>query len=125
MKCEHCGAHIEETDKRCPYCNSYNENYKKPKPPTPAIIPKQSQSNNEENKNTDSKKEDLSFMLLFAIMLFLFVILFIAFLKSCSTCTSNKKGYADIEISKQVEITDDTITGGAKFQTSGKYSALK
>ena len=28
MKCEHCGAHIEETDKRCPYCNSYNEKNK-------------------------------------------------------------------------------------------------
>ena len=28
MKCEHCGAHIEKTDKRCPYCNTYNEKYK-------------------------------------------------------------------------------------------------
>ena len=39
MKCEHCGAHIEETDKRCPYCNSYNEQYKKPEPPKPQDQP--------------------------------------------------------------------------------------
>lgn len=31
MTCQHCNAHINETDERCPYCNSYNENYKKPK----------------------------------------------------------------------------------------------
>ena len=31
MTCPHCNAHINETDERCPYCNSYNENYKKPK----------------------------------------------------------------------------------------------
>lgn len=29
MKCPNCGAHIEETDKRCPYCNCTNEDYKK------------------------------------------------------------------------------------------------
>ena len=28
MKCPHCGAHIKETDERCPYCNSYNEQTK-------------------------------------------------------------------------------------------------
>lgn len=41
MKCEHCGAHIEETEKRCPYCNSYNEHYKKPEPPKPQTPPVQ------------------------------------------------------------------------------------
>lgn len=29
MKCPKCGGHMEETDKRCPYCNAYNENYVK------------------------------------------------------------------------------------------------
>lgn len=28
MKCPKCGGHMEETDKRCPYCNSYNEKNK-------------------------------------------------------------------------------------------------
>ena len=36
MKCQGCGAHITEKDERCPYCNSYNENYKKPEPIKPA-----------------------------------------------------------------------------------------
>lgn len=35
MKCQGCGAHIDETDERCPYCNSYNENYKKPEKEKP------------------------------------------------------------------------------------------
>lgn len=34
MKCEHCGAHIKETDERCPYCNSYNEQTKTIKKPS-------------------------------------------------------------------------------------------
>lgn len=36
MKCSHCGGFLDETDKRCPYCNAVNENYKAPEPEKPA-----------------------------------------------------------------------------------------
>lgn len=36
MKCPHCGGFLDETDKRCPYCNSVNVDYKMPEPEKPA-----------------------------------------------------------------------------------------
>ena len=36
MKCSHCGGFLDETDKRCPYCNAVNENYKAPESEKPA-----------------------------------------------------------------------------------------
>ena len=60
MRCPNCGAHIEETDKRCLYCNSFNENYKKPEPPAPVVpqpAPKPAPQPAPANKETKIVKE--------------------------------------------------------------------
>ena len=38
VKCEYCGSYIEETDKKCPYCNAVNRNFKRIVSGTPQTI---------------------------------------------------------------------------------------
>ncbi|MBR4461067.1 MAG: hypothetical protein IKS51_00570 [Erysipelotrichaceae bacterium] len=38
IKCEYCGSYIEETDKKCPYCNAVNRNFKRVVSGTPQTI---------------------------------------------------------------------------------------
>ena len=122
MKCPKCGGHMEETDKRCPYCNSYNENYKKPKPPIPQQ--QRPQANNTANKKPEEQGPGCLTEIAGIIIIGFFILLFVAFAKSCSSCNSSKKGYADSEISKQVEITDATTTSGIFSRRLEKYAAL-
>lgn len=30
MRCQNCGGQLDISDKRCPYCNTINDKYKKP-----------------------------------------------------------------------------------------------
>ena len=38
IKCEYCGSYIEETDRKCPYCNAVNRNFKRVVSGTPKTI---------------------------------------------------------------------------------------
>ncbi len=38
IKCEYCGSYIEETDRKCPYCNAVNKNFKRIVSGTPRTI---------------------------------------------------------------------------------------
>lgn len=105
MKCEHCGGHMEETDKRCPYCNSYNENYKKPKTPTPQ------QSHPLPNNNANKKPEEQQGAGCLTVIAIIIVFLIcVAFIKSCATsCNSTKKKYSSVEVSEYADVTATTI----------------
>ena len=56
MKCPNCGGQLDISDKRCPYCNTINDKYKKP-----IVSPTQSELNKQ--RSIEVRKLKIKFFL--------------------------------------------------------------
>lgn len=126
MKCPKCGGHMEETDKRCPYCNSYNENYKKPKQPT------QPQPQPKGNNNTNKKPEEdfgvgcLTVLAIFFVVILLLVLMIFG-VGQCVNCISNKKSSTYSKTDENIYIIkplSDTTNSGPNSRRLEKSPLL-